>query len=247
MAWACFRGGKLRHFFWPAPLQFWRRWKKGGIYEEAREKVWQALTRWRLPYYFWLGLRGFTGALLWLFLPTTLLIAASRVDDHGLGVLIGLVGAASLALVLLYLPFLQANFAADGQWRSMFQIGRVRAGFRKAPIAHWIALLFTLVLAIPLYLLKAELIPREAAWLPSLFFIAFILPARWCVGWALARTRRRETPRHFVFRSLARCAAVPVVLIYVIIVYFTQYISWYGGLSLYEQHAFLLPVPFLGM
>ena len=40
---------------------------------------------------------------------------------------------------------------------------------------------------------------------------------------------------------------LPVVAFYVLIVYFTQYVSWYGGLSLYEQHAFLLPVPFLGM
>ena len=46
---------------------------------------------------------------------------------------------------------------------------------------------------------------------------------------------------------LARTAAVPVVGMYVLIVYFTQYISWYDSWSLYEQHAFLLPVPFLGM
>ncbi len=40
---------------------------------------------------------------------------------------------------------------------------------------------------------------------------------------------------------------VPVVLIYVVIAYFTQYLSWYGVWSLYEQHAFLVPAPFLGM
>ena len=45
----------------------------------------------------------------------------------------------------------------------------------------------------------------------------------------------------------ARLAFLPIVFVYVVVVYFTQYISWYGGLSLYEQHAFLLPVPFLGM
>ncbi len=38
---------------------------------------------------------------------------------------------------------------------------------------------------------------------------------------------------------------VPVVAIYVVVVYFTQYLSWYGHLSLYEQHALLVPVPFL--
>ena len=34
---------------------------------------------------------------------------------------------------------------------------------------------------------------------------------------------------------------------YVFIVYFTQYTSWHGVWSLYEQHSFLVPVPFLGM
>ena len=42
-------------------------------------------------------------------------------------------------------------------------------------------------------------------------------------------------------------AAIPVVVIFTIIVYFTQYLSWYGAYSLYELHAFLLPVPFLGV
>ena len=40
----------------------------------------------------------------------------------------------------------------------------------------------TLTLAIPLYLLKAELIPREVAWLPSLVFVTFMFPARLAVG-----------------------------------------------------------------
>jgi hypothetical protein len=38
-----------------------------------------------------------------------------------------------------------------------------------------------------------------------------------------------------------------VVWIYVLIVYFSQYAAWEGVWSLYEQHAFLLPVPFLSM
>ncbi len=40
---------------------------------------------------------------------------------------------------------------------------------------------------------------------------------------------------------------VPTVLLYVIIVFFTQYAAWEGIASLYQQHAFLLPVPFLDM
>jgi hypothetical protein len=33
---------------------------------------------------------------------------------------------------------------------------------------------------------------------------------------------------------------------YVLIVFFTQFTSWTGVWSLYEQHAFLVPVPFFG-
>jgi hypothetical protein len=40
---------------------------------------------------------------------------------------------------------------------------------------------------------------------------------------------------------------LPVGLAYAVIVFFTQYTAWHGIWSLYEQHAFLLSVPFLSM
>jgi hypothetical protein len=40
---------------------------------------------------------------------------------------------------------------------------------------------------------------------------------------------------------------LPVVGFYLLIVFFSQFTAWRGVWSLYEQHAFLLPVPFLGM
>ena len=86
----------------------------------------------------------------------------------------------------------------------------------------------------------------EVTWLPSLIFVVFIFPARLLVGWAIGRAHRRQEPRWFVSRWLSRLAALPIVLIYTVIVFFSQYVSWNGVLSLYEQHAFLLPVPFLG-
>jgi hypothetical protein len=157
------------------------------------------------------------------------------------------VGGALLALVLVHLPFLQARFAEENRFRAMFEIRGMRRRFARAPIAFLIALLFTLVLAVPLYLLKIEIVPREAAWLPSLLFVVSIFPARLLSGWALARSHVRVAPRHWIFRWSSRLAMVPLVLAYVVIVYFTQYLSWYGVWSLYEQHAFLVPAPFLGM
>ena len=196
----------------------------------------------RLPYYFWLGLRGFVGATVWLALPVSMLAVASRLPT-GAGVIIGLIGGALLAFVIMHLPLVQSRFARENRFRALFEIRESRRTFARAPIAYWIALVFTLALAVPLYLLKIEIIPREAAWLPSLLFVMSIFPARLLVGWACGRAYRREASRHWLFRCASRLAMLPVAAIYVI-VYFTQYLSWYGVWSLYEQHAFLVPVPF---
>jgi hypothetical protein len=246
MSWAIFRGGRLRSFIWPAPIKLFRRWRQGGMYVSARDRCWNQVIGMRLPYYFSLGLRGFLLALAWLAVPITILVIGSRLPE-GFAVLTGIVGGLMLLTVLLYLPFLQLNFACSRQVADGFRWREVRDQFRRAPLAFWIALAATLVLALPLYLLKAELIPREAAWLPSLVFVLSIFPSRLLAGWAIGRAERRQEPSFFLLRWLARLTALPVVAAYVFIVYLTQYLSWYGVWSLYEQHAFLLPVPFLGM
>ena len=121
------------------------------------------------------------------------------------------------------------------------------ASFRRAPWAFAFALLVLVVASVPLYLLKIEMIPREAAWLPSLVFVIFLAPAHLLVGWAYARSWRRYRPRHWLVRALGRLAIIPVTLFYVLVVVLAQYTSWGGVWSLFEQHAFMLPVPFLNM
>lgn len=246
LAWAVFRGGKLRHFLWPAPLAFVKRLLRGGMYVEARERLWKFVASLRAPYYFWLGLRGFIGAVAWLFVPVGLLVAAFHLPT-GPAVLAGLIGFLLLPVVVLYLPFLQTQFARDGRLVAMFDLGRLRATFARAPLAHWMALVATLLFALPLYLLKIEFLEREVAWLPALVFVVFILPARWLTGWAVGRGGRRETPSWWPLRWGVRFGMVPVALTYVLFVYLTRYVSWYGSWSLFEQHAFLLPAPFLGL
>src|SRR5262249_23327382 len=141
------------------------------------DAVWDFCVSLRLPYYFWLGLRGFAGALAWLIVPVSLLAVASRLPP-GLAPLVGLVGGALTAVVVVHLPFLQARFADENRFAAMFELGVLRRRFARAPVAFLIALALTLVLAVPLYLLKIEIIPREAAWLPSLLFVVSIFPAR---------------------------------------------------------------------
>ncbi len=243
---ACARGGKLRYFLWPFNL-IWllRRVIQGGYYAEARDAVWDITVSLRLPYYFWLGLRGFAAAFVWLAFPVTL-IAAGRGHFAGAGA-VAFLGAVMLVVVIPYLPFLQARLAAENRFAAGFEVLAVRRQFRKAPWAFAIAFLVTTLFALPLYLFKIETVPREAAWLPSLVFIAFIFPARLLTGWALGRANNRTEPRHWFFRWTGRFPLFPVAAFYVTIVFFSQYTNWTGIWSLYEQHAFLVPVPFLGV
>jgi hypothetical protein len=243
---ACAHGGKLRYFVWPFNF-VWvlRRALRGGYYAEARDAVWDFVIGLRLPHYFWIGVRGFLVAMAWLALPVTLLaMGHARIPTAGL---LGFLGGVSLAVVLLYVPFLQLRMASANRLREGFNLKAVRADFRKAPWASAFAFVVTLLFALPLYLFKIEVVPREAEWLPALVFIAFIYPARLLTGWAMGRAANRDEPRHWFFRWTGRLPLLPAAGVYVVIVFFSQYTSWNGVWSLYEQHAFLVPVPFFGM
>jgi hypothetical protein len=243
---ACARGGRLRYFLWPFNF-VWLivRLVRGGLYTHARDRVWDFVMALRLPHYFSLGFRGFAVALAWLVIPISFLaLGHSRLPGAPL---LGLFGAVLLAVVLLYLPFLQLRMAAENRVAAGFNVFAVRRAYCRAPWAFALSVVLTLLFALPLYLLKIEIVPREAAWLPGLVFIAFIYPARLLTGWAMGRAAKRAGPRHWFFRWTGRLPLLPVAGFYVLIVFFTQYTSWNGVWSLYEQHAFLVPVPFFGM
>lgn len=240
---SCMRGGRIRFFLWPFGHPFWliRRLREGGLYTEARDRLWSFATSLRVPYYFRLGLVGFLGTLCWLAVPAILIAATGRFP------VLGVLGALLLAAIVPFLPFLQVRYAVEGQVGALFSRRAIRERFRRAPWAFAFALLVLLLASIPLYLLKIEMVPREAAWLPSLLFVIFLAPARLLTGWAYARSGRRDQPRHWIFRVLGRLAIVPAAGLYVLVVFLAQYTSWGGVGSLYDQHAFLLPVPFLNM
>lgn len=243
LALACLRGGRLRHFLWPFGNPRWliRQLRAGGLYGRSRDAFWDALGALRLPYLFRVGAVGFLGTLAWLVLPAGMIALGGRFP------LLFLTGFLALVLVVPLLPFLQVHYAVAGHWRALFDRQAARAAFQRAPWAFAAALMALLLAAIPLYLLKIEMIPREAAWLPSLVFVLFLLPARLLTGWAYARSLRQPQPRHWVGRALGRLAIVPVTLLYALVVFFAQYTSWGGASSVFEQHAFLVPVPFLNM
>ncbi|AMV37943.1 hypothetical protein [Planctomyces sp. SH-PL62] len=237
---AFLRGGRLRRFLWPFGGPFWlrRRWREGGLYAASRDGFWDFVARFRPAYYFRLGFVGFLGTLAWLVVPTSMIAATTRLP------LLGPLGMIALACVAPVLPFLQTGYAVEGRASALFGLRSARERFRHAPWAFAFALLVLLAASIPLYLLKIEMIPREAAWLPGLVFVVFLAPARLLVGWAYARSLRRESRSHWFFRLLGRLAIVVVAVVYVVVVFLSQYTSWGGVWSLYEQHAFLTPAPF---
>jgi hypothetical protein len=243
IACACARGGRVLHFLWPVghPLWLVRRLRAGGLYLDVRDRLWLFVTSLRLPYYFRLGVLGFLGTLAWLIVPGALIAAGGRIPP------VGILGAVLLGVIVPFLPFLQARYAVEGNFKALFSRRAIRDRFRRAPWAFAFSLLVLLVASIPLYLLKIEMIPREAAWLPSVVFVIFLAPAHLLTGWAYARSGRRDQPRHWVLRLLGWLAIIPAALLYVIVVFFSQYTSWGGVSSLFEQHAFLLPVPFVSM
>ncbi|MDG3002570.1 hypothetical protein [Paludisphaera mucosa] len=238
---AFLRGGQLRRFLWPFGGPFWlrRRLREGGLYAASRDGFWEFVGRFRPWHYLRLGFVGFVGTLAWLVVPTSMIAATTRFP------ILGPIGMLGLACVAPVLPFLQTGYAVEGRWSALFGLRSARERFRHAPWAFAFALLVLLAASIPLYLLKIEMIPREAAWLPGLVFVVFLAPARLLVGWAYARSLRRERRSHWFFRLVGRIAIVAVALVYVVVVFLSQYISWGGVWSLYEQHAFLAPAPFL--
>jgi hypothetical protein len=49
----------------------------------------------------------------------------------------------------------------------------------------------------------------------------------------------------WLFRWAGRLSVIPIVIAYVFVVFLSQHLGWKGVTTLYEQHAFLLPVPFV--
>lgn len=178
---------------WFVPSILWRKFRGGDLYRDARDGLWLFVAKLNLVYYFRLGIIGFAGTLLWLAVPTLLLVSATNLEE-GPGVICGLLGSLFAVPVFALLPFVQANFATDGNWKRFLELRPVLKTFRRAPLAHVVALLLTLVLALPLYLLKVETIPRELLWSLSVVFVVFSWPSRIAIGLAVRRGASQQSP-----------------------------------------------------
>ena len=228
---------------WFLPAIFWKKIRHGGAYQAARDGVWDFFASLNLPYYFVLGLKGFIGTCLWLFIPTSLLVMSTNLEGP-MAVLTGVFGSLIAIPVFSILPFVQAHYAVDGKFRRFAEPRAVIRNMGRAPFAHILALLLTLVFALPLFLLKVEEIPTELLWTLSIVFVVFTWPAKFVLGWAYHRGTKREERHRWWIRYPVFMLAGPISFSFVLILFFTRYITWNGAWSLVENHVFLLPAPF---
>ncbi|MFO0944754.1 MAG: hypothetical protein U1D30_02225 [Planctomycetota bacterium] len=237
------RGGRFRYFLRPISNARWLvrllRRQEAFSRPATLADVWaRDVNLARAWHFVSLGARGYLGAAVWLFLPTSLLAAGKNQPG------VGWLGGILLILVLWYVPFAQVHFAATDRWLAAFDVRFIRAQFRRAPAAHLAAFSLTVILALPLYLLSIEKIPSDVLWMPALLFVATMLPAKIVLGWAYYRAKSREMPASRWLVWPCQLGLLPLSAAYVLFVFFTQYTGWYGAMGLFRHHAFLLPSPF---
>ncbi|MEZ6065780.1 MAG: hypothetical protein R3B90_08755 [Planctomycetaceae bacterium] len=243
------RGGSLGCFFRPIKNLRWLigHLRQGDYLETSSREIRDFVGRLRLKHHFLLGVKGAASAFAWLLLPT--IVYASVVRPGGAGVLQFLLGGSLLVLVFAWVPFLQARLVTENRFGGGFELRATRNLYTHAPLAWLVAVLVTYLLALPLYLFKAFVLPQDALWPITLIFIVSIYPARLVTGWAYHRAVRRRGDglrSRFVTRWLIKLGGMlPVLAVYVFILYFTQFLGAHGKLTLYEHHAFLLPWPYL--
>lgn len=228
---------------WFLPAIFLKRLFTENLFQATWNSLSEFVHDLQLPKYFMLGLKGLFGTLCWLAIPT-LALAGSTSEEAGVAGLCLLIGIVVSVPVFALLPFVQAHFATDGKLRKFFQPLQVMRLFSRAPMAHLTGLLLILLLALPLFLLKIEQVPKEFLWTLSLLFIAFGWPSRMIAGWASGRGAKKERPVRWWLRYPIQFFAAPISFLFAVIFYLTRYISWNGTLSLLENHVFLLPAPF---
>ncbi len=132
LLWAWARGGKAIHYLWPEPKRFVREAWRWRTWRSLPDRLWDFTASLELRRYFWLGLRGAIGTLIWL-LPAFVIIAAFRVGETGLAGVVGFIALVGLGVSLLYVPMLQAHFAAENRLGALFEVAEIRRDFRRAP------------------------------------------------------------------------------------------------------------------
>ncbi len=219
---------------------------RSGEYVSA-VNVWtdRLLSVFRPWHHFTVAINGGLGALCWLVLPTLLLGAASTSPHQNPGptAILSLLGGVLLIPVAAWLPLLQCHQAATGRFKAIFEVRFVREIICRVPIRWAIATILLYGLAVPLYLSKVVLPPADAYWLFTPLFILIIYPTRLLMGWVYGQGIRKEQRATRLVRWPAKVFMIPLLGLYSLILFALPLISEAGPRAMYENHAFLLPVP----
>ncbi len=228
---------------WFVPAIVWKKLRRGKLYSTIRDELWNFISSLRLWHYFRLGLIGLIGTLLWLVIPTLLLVGATKLQGP-VAMSAGIFGILFAIPIFSLLPFIQAHYSRHQTLASFLDVRRVTRIFQRAPIAHVSALLLTLLFALPLFLLKIEPIPAELLWILSVVFMLFAIPSRMVIALAYRRGAQKESAGYWWIRWPIVMLAAPISAMFAVILSLTRYVSWHGAFSLIENHVFLLPAPF---
>ncbi len=191
-----------------------------------------------------LAIKATIGAVIWLFLPTAMLALSTRPhEEPGIPAVISVLGGILLIPVASWLPLLQAHQATTGRFRDIFDVRAVRHIIARVPL-HWaIATILLYAAAVPLYLTKVRLLADDAIWLLTPLFIVLIYPTRLMFGWVYARGQSRPEAARRLVRWPVKAVMIPALAAYAGILFVTPLISEAGRAAIFENHAFLLPIP----
>ncbi|MBL8816672.1 MAG: hypothetical protein JNL58_11630 [Planctomyces sp.] len=205
----------------------------------------ETLTILRPGYHFILGLKGVFGAILWLSIPSALLVAYSAPGRTSpiFGVL-SFFGALVMIPVVAWLPSLQIHQAVSGRFAAIFEVGAARKIIRRAPLAWMFTTTLLYAMTLPLYLAKVRLPPADAFLFLTPIFVLLTYPARLAVAWAWHRGSLRMQWAMFPVRLVSRVVMFGVLAIYVGFLFVTPTISELGKAAPLENHAFLSPIPY---
>ncbi len=238
------RGGRLSTFFRPLKNLLWfrKQWREGGYWDRAENTVWEFLGQFRRTHYFWLGLKGWFGAFLWLVIPTAIFAAANK--PNGGAAIISIIGGFLLSIIFAWVPFLQARYAAEERLSAFKELRTIRELYRRAPVCCTLAAIVTYAMSLPLFFATVALPPQDALWMVTPIFIVSIYPARVFTGWAYHQAVKRDHRAWFSLRVLMSLILMPSLMFYTFILFFTQFIGSSGKWVLFQHHALLLPTPF---
>jgi hypothetical protein len=195
--------------------------------------------------HFMMGLRAFFGAICWLIIPTSMLVAYSAPERRQpIFGLISFLGVLVMIPVAAWLPLLQVQQAVTGRFRSIFAFREVRRIICGAPWAWAGSTVILYAMTFPLYLGKIRLPPQDALLILTPFFILLTYPARILVAWAWHRGHSRPSAAGKFQRRAVKLLMFPLLAAYCGFLLLTPFVSELGRNAPFENQAFLGPVPY---